>query len=155
MVTTALSSSQIRPLTCGGRFWRPPTSSMPYFVHYMCIGADLNQDHFSRVFSIIHAKPWTLLFLSALSFVFFRCCWMDFNPPHSDTKCSKLIINFISLIPKKIKIQSSKFKIPNLCSLILEVRLLTARRIYGLKKVIFHCFAMLSATKSGAAVEYI
>ena len=38
---------------------------------HMCIGADLNQDHFSRPrFSITHAKPWTLLFLSAPSFVF-------------------------------------------------------------------------------------
>ena len=58
------------PLTCG--YWL----EIPYFVHYMCIGADLNQDHFSpprssqAFFSIIHAKPWTLLFLSAPSFVF-------------------------------------------------------------------------------------
>ena len=29
------------PLTCG--YWL----EIPYFVHYMCIGADLNQDHFS------------------------------------------------------------------------------------------------------------
>ena len=36
------------PLTCG--YWL----EIPYFVHYMCIGADLNQDHFSQ---LLAARP--------------------------------------------------------------------------------------------------
>ena len=35
-------------LTCG--YWL----EIPYFVHYMCIGADLNQDHFSQ---LLAARP--------------------------------------------------------------------------------------------------
>ena len=56
--------------------WPPPTRTCGlrnsiFRALHMCIGADLNQDHFSRPrFSITHAKPWTLLFLSAPSFVF-------------------------------------------------------------------------------------
>ena len=74
--------------------WPPPTRTCGlrnsiFRALHMCIGADLNQDHFSRPrFSITHAKPWTLLFLSAPSFVFLLS-W----PP----KKKKLFFSTVSL----------------------------------------------------------
>ena len=108
------------PLTCG--YWL----EIPYFVHYMCIGADLNQDHFSpprssqAFFSIIHAKPWTLLFLSAPSFVFlswpakekkklfFSLCLFEWSGSGSSLRRKHGNIRQ-SAAPKLINLLSSRF----------------------------------------------
>ena len=91
----------------------------------MCIGADLNQDHFSpprssqAFFSIIHAKPWTLLFLSAPSFVFlswpakekklfFSLCLFEWSGSGSSLRRKHGNIRQ-SAAPKLINLLSSRF----------------------------------------------
>ena len=97
----------------------------------MCIGADLNQDHFSQLlaarprqafFSIIHAKPWTLLFLSAPSFVFLSwppkkkssffslSLWMEWEDHHwEESRKHRNIRQSAAPPPKLINLLSSRF----------------------------------------------